>query len=668
MGSRMDVRNGPARRIDDAGEKIGGARKDFHLRAMTLADLDQMTAAETATLVTKDNAWPVPDYAAMVAAGAKPLDAALAKVLRDKLSNAPVMHRQEWQPAELARCYVEMMGFLRDHLANNPTVETVGGAKVAAMEHFGYYQTPKDVRFTQLFHGVHSGRHIAIQIGRTEIAKAEALVAAGFPAAIEPWRRNATVTPRRDGTFVAARNGRTVARDVPTEAEAWRLLETSYEQAKATRREGGKLPLPPHLERLERTNDRRRTGSVTPEAFIEEFGFRGVEFGLWLPDKERQQVLDMAFDAMDDLALILDIDPRAVALHGNLAIAFGARGQGNASAHYETGRQVINATRLSGAGKVLHEFWHGFDHWLGYTGHDSEIEGSEVRWGTAGREERSGSRVKALPKHDPAVGEAIDAVMRAIMYRPFTDEEHDASLRATVAGTAANLPRWERELSALRAMPKRRGPPASAAFSKEDELTAAMQAARERAAAAQAELDRVAAGGPREIRGSRKSDYYLQALRLCGKTGEYWKRPIELFARAGEAWGFDRLNGMYLLSQYLVHSVEPNRFASDDYKGNPYPTGAERQRINAAFDRLVALMPGLLGERRPDADTRPVAEPARTAEIAEMAATETFEVTMATGQRDAVPQAATDGAPNEDVPSAPTRGAGVPMYHQGSLF
>ncbi len=67
----------------------------------------------------------------------------------------------------------------------------------------------------------------------------------------------------------------------------------------------------------------------------------------------------------------------------------------------------------------------------------------------------------------------------------------------------------------------------------------------------------------------------------------YWVRPTEMFARAFESWVFDRVTTMGARSDYLVHGVEEDRFAGGGYKGNPYPTGEERARINAAFDKLA---------------------------------------------------------------------------------
>lgn len=106
---------------------------------------------------------------------------------------------------------------------------------------------------------------------------------------------------------------------------------------------------------------------VTPELFGETFGFRGVEFGNWVEQGRRQQDLNRTYDSLMDLASILDVEPKALSLNGELAIAFGARGKGGsnaASAHYEPSRLVINLTKKSGAGSLAHEWWHALDNYL----------------------------------------------------------------------------------------------------------------------------------------------------------------------------------------------------------------------------------------------------------------------------------------------------------------
>ncbi|WP_288401745.1 PLxRFG domain-containing protein [uncultured Acinetobacter sp.] len=122
----------------------------------------------------------------------------------------------------------------------------------------------------------------------------------------------------------------------------------------------------PRPESTTRHGIARRSGDVKDKDFMDVFGFRGVEFGNWNNQVERQQLLNDAYDGLLDLADVLKIPAKAISLNGDLALAFGARGQGlsSARAHYEPGKAVINLTKMNGAGSLAHEWWHAFDHFL----------------------------------------------------------------------------------------------------------------------------------------------------------------------------------------------------------------------------------------------------------------------------------------------------------------
>jgi Large polyvalent protein-associated domain 1 len=93
------------------------------------------------------------------------------------------------------------------------------------------------------------------------------------------------------------------------------------------------------------------------------------------------------------------------------------------------------------------------------------------------------------------------------------------------------------------------------------------------------------------VLGRRRSTYSEQAQRLCGKSGEYWVRPTEMFARAFESYVFDRLKEKGANSPYLVHGVEEKRYSDRVlFKGNPYPVGAERAAIGRRIEAVAASM------------------------------------------------------------------------------
>lgn len=124
------------------------------------------------------------------------------------------------------------------------------------------------------------------------------------------------------------------------------------------------IPLPPNRSR---TGPSRRAGNVDGNDFIRTFNLRGVEFGNWNNQDERQNLMNEAWDGLMDLADVLGVPPKALGLGGDLALAFGARGHGlhSARAHYEHERAVINLTKEKGAGTLAHEWLHAMDHYFG---------------------------------------------------------------------------------------------------------------------------------------------------------------------------------------------------------------------------------------------------------------------------------------------------------------
>lgn len=119
---------------------------------------------------------------------------------------------------------------------------------------------------------------------------------------------------------------------------------------------------------LRRTTNRPRVGvdyrqgqNMNPEAFAAAFPFRGVEFGNWLTQTDRAFRLNETFDALRDLCALCGLTADAATLKGWLAMAFGSRGIPGAAAHFEHEHRVINLTKEHGAGSLAHEWLHALD-------------------------------------------------------------------------------------------------------------------------------------------------------------------------------------------------------------------------------------------------------------------------------------------------------------------
>lgn len=144
-----------------------------------------------------------------------------------------------------------------------------------------------------------------------------------------------------------------------------RLLEKTEGIQKKQQRKGTYIP--PQLKDIERIGtDYRKGKNIIGDNYLTKFGFRGGEFGNWLSSSERQQSLNYGYDALMDLSRTLQINPADLSLDHHLSIAFGARGSKKSPlAHYEPLREVINLTKMRGAGSLAHEWAHALDNAIG---------------------------------------------------------------------------------------------------------------------------------------------------------------------------------------------------------------------------------------------------------------------------------------------------------------
>jgi len=614
----------PATTIQDAGEKIGGARKDrWKDRGLNTDDLDAMSESEGAELATKANVWK-PDWAALVDGGMNPVMAATVKVVYDRLAAQP----KDNTPAGRRR-YVKMMQAVRqvygaltpenvdaahdrllfDHLRwtqalRGGTTNELARRNAEGIEDLAAHM--KDAKAT-LF-SVYKGRSDPFVIDAIDKHKIQRMLADGFPGKVEPWKRRLSLrefsgtgmtergvelvvkdsaeagTPLTAGQvragYVAIRtkDGKALAY-APTRADAEVAAKAVYERISA-RGEGQPLPERPHLDSLRREGlEAGIDRDATPQDLLQAFGFRGVEFGNWAAQDERQKLLNLAFDSLGDLATVLKVPRQALSLNGTLGMAFGARGGGRHAAHYEPGKLVINLTKLRGAGTLAHEWAHAFDHYLGELdradAYQSKARGASG-WYTRAEydgkpttrmvSDRQGgwrrAEVNRLDNLRPEMAAAINGVMNELFSAPLPQAE-------AIAAADAEVQRARRYLADL---------------GNDDHSKGVYQRGLEQAE------QRLADARAGKIERRRDSEFAKNARALDG-DGEagYWSRPTEMFARAFEGYVFDRLVAMGAKSDYLVHGVEADRYAAG-YKGNPYPTGEDRARINAAFDRLVGVL------------------------------------------------------------------------------
>ena len=373
-------------------------------------------------------------------------------------------------------------------------------------------------------------------------------------------------------------------------------------------------PVLPTLKTVRRVGPDYREGrDITGEELCATFGLCGVEYGEWLPDKERQESLNSCFDAFCDLADVLKVERTAIGFHGLQAVAFGSRGVSNALAHFEPLRFVFNLTRMKGAGSVAHEWFHAFDYYMGArrTGialdrRDPDLY-NKTKFVVAITEhlfndDPFADLVSGLKGHY-LFGEeakqwliekregifsryllAADDFVRALSEGCCCPVTADQRQRATAL--VDHLSSWvhdsdlyKRDTDELKRLFSDAMGWSVYRFSVSHACSRLLCIAREYMKVMESEKrndQKVCVG---------RSKYYIESMLIdLGRCKPYWSKTLELAARAFGAYVERRLEADGRLSQFLVHSHKNECYSA----ANPYPEGAELDYIENLFDSLFS--------------------------------------------------------------------------------
>ena len=297
------------KKIEDFGEKIGGARKDWHVN-LSVDRLKEMNLDEKIKYTTRDSVWPLANAKKLVEDGADPFVVYWQRKVRRMINSKPVVNEQNAD--EIFETFIKVVTDIKEQVVKVSSELEMYDFYIWAEK---YREENGSVRFV-------SWRGIARMKWSHAVIKNYVLTTKfpfGDANAPKPKRK-----PRK------------------------------------------KAFVPPQLDKIEREGKDYRHGiNVSPEIWQDDYDFRGVEFGNWLTQKDRQFSMNYAYDALKDLAICLGIEDSDIAFNGRLALAFGARGTSRASAHYEPLRRVINLTKMHGAGCTAHEWMHALDHYIG---------------------------------------------------------------------------------------------------------------------------------------------------------------------------------------------------------------------------------------------------------------------------------------------------------------
>ncbi|MDR1076350.1 MAG: LPD5 domain-containing protein [Xanthomonadaceae bacterium] len=392
-------------RIEDFGEVLHGARK--HYAAVYAAQFKTGEALGFAEN-SLSKAWPEPDYQKLLEDGTNPRAVAFLHSLRDEVPTKP---KAAWK----LKKYVELAESLRDaasgvlsgeitteHIdqvlsrVNSRVGEGISG-RMDLYEALGHDRSLKGIRLAQhkfnVYKGVDYGREGRLMWtvdGSTKAKSWPTVFADGDTKeqAIERFGQlssadnGAVEKKKRQPQFAIysehGKKGYSIGKKVGQDyiqLERFDDLKKAREylsnNINALEKKLSQLRYEPSMRRERNSprigEDHRSGADVTPDQFSETFGFRGVQFGNYVEGGRRQEDLNESYDALMDLAGVLDVPPRALSLSGSLGLAFGARGQGGkraAKAHFEPDTVVINLTKKSGAGSLAHEWWHALDNYF----------------------------------------------------------------------------------------------------------------------------------------------------------------------------------------------------------------------------------------------------------------------------------------------------------------
>lgn len=616
--------------ITDFGEKIGGARKDaWRLRGLIAGDLDNMNDMEAGKYVKKDNVWKKADYKQMRQDGI-PVDVVyFIKQVRDAVPVSPKYRYTDKEPEQLRYRREQYIEFVRNVYQVMSQVKTKADALKAYEKLLlepGYIQKGKsrpweftdkansdllmtaDLANTLLVREDNWDRKVVREMNKRQfLVEAENKLSKGIEIVLETGRYF-TSKDGRDytGTYSVQRGSLIIQMGFASEADALEYVKQRYGD-KGRSKDGKQRFIPRQLQTIHRTGKNYRdndTKDVTGDDYLKSFGFRGGEFGNWVNQEERQISLNYGFDALHDLADALNIDPQDISLNGKLAIAFGARGQGSALAHFEPEREVINLTKMKGAGSLAHEWGHALDFILGKAlGAKSSM-----------LENLRGVGLKSLEKlvldmkQSPMSSDAAAAAKARDIKRKKDNVEYlikrsfgyyankmteaqklklDTLTEKFLSGTAENATSFDFNEGAIKELSDLHKDISGKIINKDY---------RQELSNSYGSLVRTLENIKDQRMG--KSEFLVNSEKFDNNYAKetnagYWSSTEEMFARSFACYVTDKLKAQDGFSDYLSgHSDSVVGFDknTDDelIVIAAFPQGEERKRINADFDALIA--------------------------------------------------------------------------------
>ncbi len=642
-------------KLEDFGEKIGGARKDMYASC----NIDLLNDAELEG-VTRDKIWKRPNIKKLIDEGVDPVLLYWKEQVRKAIPPKPLYNRY-YEKSDLLKGFICVTNAVKDFVEAAETIDQEGLAELAKPLHGqnGYWMEPTcaegasigiDLLNLTRRNATAFERGAAREsFGKTPSEKKADEVRKSFDiikylgvlekapendgslicyfikseleTQEEPHKIHFASTYMRgtyyiysyndaffnvdnwkEGTYAVtcARKG-VVVNNLDSEDDAKACIETAVqiEIQKTTEKsgKGKKKGFPFQLINVVQEGGATLSRPAAGDDYLNTFHFRGGEFGNWMNEQDRQVSMNMGYIALVNLAYILGISDENISLK-NLAIAFGARGHSAARAHYEPSRNVINLTKMTGAGSLAHEWGHALDAYLG-----------EIATGSASL------YTGTSPYRRKVKFDAMEKVIHAMKYKPAVRvinhkeiyEQGVEKCRRYLLGWLSGFESTDLEegkkiveelltnppscahaddptilkLSALRKSVRKHGIP------KSDRETIAYKVACTVYYPKKSLLEK---GEVEETKTEDYSTYFKGSKKFDGiysKNGGYWSSPEEMFARAFDCYVKDKLEEAGIKDTYLSGYADAFHIKDGGEDIYAYPTGEERKALNVLFDELI---------------------------------------------------------------------------------
>lgn len=608
--------------IDDFGEKIGGAKKDlWATKSMDIEDLLSMNEREMESLVTKAKVFKAINYEQLVEDGVPAEVAYFVKKVKDSLPSKPRKLKAGTTVDQYRKDRAMFIGVLEEAKEALSEVKTEDDAysffkNFTSTYNYGRGAYPITLLAKATDNPYFTNKFIkAMQISKWKLDSYRKTVRdTGWPAKQEAWRKGISIKYSDYNEYkwhinkkLGKYNYQTLAKGFDSREEAEQYL-TEELKSEITKKRQNKKPEIPQLSHIDRSGEDYRNGeNVEEQDFIDVFGFKGGEFGNWVNQTERQVYMNHAYDALMDLSKLLGVNPKALTFEGQLSLAFGARGRGNALAHYEPDRKIINLTKMKGAGSLAHEWFHAFDDYLGQLSGDRPASKPLATEGVTNQSKLSNNMQQAvknfvdsmkytfktteemitetkgdIARYDKRIERALDPIVTS-MKKEVTMYDGKKIRGATAKESAAidrivddilhtedrnQVNKLIEELSGMKKSIKGR------VISKDirNEISGLLQWKLSK-------VERLKDIKNGNIPQAKKESSYSQESSKIGNAS-YWASNVEMAARAFGSFVEDVLPGK---SQYLVHSHKNGLY--NQYK--PYPDGIERINIERAIANLI---------------------------------------------------------------------------------